>query len=167
MFPRITEQAIESIMYAQHESRHLGHNVMKSELLLLGLIRQENGIAARVLKLMGVKLEDARHEVEKIVGRGHDSLWGEISFDSQGKRILELSQEESRQLGGECVDTEHLLLALVKQGEGAIATILENLGVDREELQVCILREIAFKENANCASAIAQVPAFLNPTFAQ
>lgn len=154
-------------MYAQHESRHLGHNVMGAELLLLGLIRQETGIAAKVLKLMGVQLEDARHEVEKIAGRGHDSVWGEISFGVQGKRILELSQEESRQLGYDCVDTEHLLLTLIKQGEETIVTILGNLGVDREKLRRRLIEEMAFKGNINCATAIAQVPAIPSPTLAR
>jgi ATP-dependent Clp protease ATP-binding subunit ClpC len=154
-------------MYAQHESRHLGHNIMGAELLLLGLIRQETGIAAKVLKLMGVQLEEARHEVEKIVGRGNDSVWGEISFGSQGKRILELAQEESRKLGYDCVDTEHLLLTLIKQDEETITTILENLGVDRERLRMRLLEEMAFKKNINCATVIAQVPAIPSPTFAR
>lgn len=99
MFERFTEKAIKVVMLAQEEARRLGHNFVGTEQILLGLIGESTGIAAKVLKSMGVNLKDARVEVEKIIGRGSGFVAVEIPFTPRAKRVLELSLEEARQLG--------------------------------------------------------------------
>lgn len=99
MFERFTEKAIKVIMLAQEEARRLGHNFVGTEQILLGLIGEGTGIAAKVLKSMGINLKDARQEVEKIIGRGSGFVAVEIPFTPRAKRVLELSLEEARQLG--------------------------------------------------------------------
>lgn len=99
MFERFTEKAIKVIMLAQEEARRLGHNFVGTEQILLGLIGEGTGIAAKVLKSMGINLKDARVEVEKIIGRGSGFVAVEIPFTPRAKRVLELSLEEARQLG--------------------------------------------------------------------
>jgi ATP-dependent Clp protease ATP-binding subunit ClpC len=99
MFERFTEKAIKVIMLAQEEARRLGHNFVGTEQILLGLIGEGTGIAAKVLKSMGINLKDARVEVEKIIGRGNGFVAVEIPFTPRAKRVLELSLEEARQLG--------------------------------------------------------------------
>ncbi|VAH47391.1 unnamed protein product [Triticum turgidum subsp. durum] len=99
MFERFTEKAIKVIMLAQEEARRLGHNFVGTEQILLGLIGEGTGIAAKVLKSMGISLKDARVEVEKIIGRGSGFVAVEIPFTPRAKRVLELSLEEARQLG--------------------------------------------------------------------
>ena len=130
MFERFTEKAIKVIMLAQEEARRLGHNFVGTEQILLGLIGEGTGVAAKVLKSMGVNLKDARVEVEKIIGRGSGFVAVEIPFTPRAKRVLELSLEEARQLGHNYIGTEHLLLGLIREGEGVAARVLENLGVD-------------------------------------
>ncbi|RWW85723.1 hypothetical protein BHE74_00005573 [Ensete ventricosum] len=99
MFERFTEKAIKVIMLAQEEARRLGHNFVGTEQILLGLIGEGTGIAAKVLKSMGINLKDARVKVEKIIGRGNGFIAVEIPFTPRAKRVLELSLEEARQLG--------------------------------------------------------------------
>ena len=99
MFERFTEKAIKVVMLAQEEARRLGHNFVGTEQILLGLIGESTGIAAKVLKSMGVNLKDARIEVEKIIGRGSGFVAVEIPFTPRAKRVLELSLEEARHLG--------------------------------------------------------------------
>jgi len=107
MFERFTEKAIKVIMLAQEEARRLGHNFVGTEQILLGLIGEGTGIAAKVLKSMGVNLKEARVEVEKIIGRGSGFVAVEIPFTPRAKRVLELSLEEARQLG-RCPASGHL-----------------------------------------------------------
>ena len=116
MFERFTEKAIKVIMLAQEEARRLGHNFVGTEQILLGLIGEGTGVAAKVLKSMGVNLKDARIEVEKIIGRGSGFVAVEIPFTPRAKRVLELSLEEARQLGHNYIGTEHLLLGLIREG---------------------------------------------------
>lgn len=140
MFENFTEKAVKVIMLSNEESRRLGHNFVCTEQLLLGLIGEETGIAAKVLKSMGVTLKDARTEVEKIIGRGSGFVSIEIPFTPSAKRILELSQEESHQLGHNYVGTEHLLLGSIRVDEGNASTVLANLGVDTTKIRVQVLR---------------------------
>ncbi|KAJ4850161.1 ATP-dependent Clp protease ATP-binding subunit ClpA cd4b, chloroplastic [Turnera subulata] len=133
MFERFTEKAIKVIMLAQEEARRLGHNFVGTEQVLLGLIGEGTGIAAKVLKSLGINLKDARVEVEKIIGRGSGFVAVEIPFTPRAKRVLELSLEEARQLGHNYIGSEHLLLGLLREGEGVAARVLENLGADQSE----------------------------------
>ena len=140
MFERFTEKAIKVIMLAQEEARRLGHNFVGTEQILLGLIGEGTGIAAKVLKSMGVNLKDARVEVEKIIGRGSGFVAVEIPFTPRAKRVLELSLEEARQLGHNYIGTEHLLLGLIREGEGVAARVLENLALDLTKIRTQVIR---------------------------
>lgn len=140
MFERFTEKAIKVIMLAQEEARRLGHNFVGTEQILLGLIGEGTGIAAKTLKGMGVNLKEARAEVEKIIGRGSGFVAVEIPFTPRAKRVLELSWDEARQLGHNYIGTEHLLLGLIREGEGVAARVLENLGVDLTKVRSNVIR---------------------------
>uniref|UniRef100_A0A7N0SZM8 Uncharacterized protein n=1 Tax=Kalanchoe fedtschenkoi TaxID=63787 RepID=A0A7N0SZM8_KALFE len=142
MFERFTEKAIKVIMLAQEEARRLGHNFVGTEQILLGLIGEGTGIAAKVLKSMGINLKDARVEVEKIIGRGSGFVAVEIPFTPRAKRVLELSLEEARQLGHNYIGSEHLLLGLLREGEGVAARVLENLGADASSIRTQVIRMV-------------------------
>ena len=140
MFERFTEKAIKVIMLAQEEVRRQGHNFVGTEQLLLGLLGEGTGVAAKVLKSMGVNLKDTRMEVEKIISRGLGSTAVEIPFTPRAKRVLESSLGEARQLGHNYIGTEHLLLGLSQDGEGVAARVLENLGVELSEIRTQVIR---------------------------
>nr|NP_849021.1 Clp protease ATP binding subunit [Cyanidioschyzon merolae strain 10D]QFV16979.1 ATP-dependent clp protease ATP-binding subunit [Cyanidioschyzon merolae]QFV17157.1 ATP-dependent clp protease ATP-binding subunit [Cyanidioschyzon merolae]BAC76183.1 ATP-dependent clp protease ATP-binding subunit [Cyanidioschyzon merolae strain 10D] len=140
MFERFTEKAIKVIMLAQEEARRLGHNFVGTEQILLGLIGEGTGLAARALKTLGVDLKEARVEVEKIIGRGSGFVAVEIPFTPRAKRVLELSLDEARILSHNYIGTEHLLLGLIREGEGVAARVLESLGVDLATLRSLVLR---------------------------
>jgi ATP-dependent Clp protease ATP-binding subunit ClpC len=127
-------------MLAQEEARRLGHNFVGTEQILLGLIGEGTGVAAKVLKSLGVNLKDSRIEVEKIIGRGSGFVAVEIPFTPRAKRVLELSLEEARQLGHNYIGTEHLLLGLIREGEGVAARVLENLGIDLTKVRTQVIR---------------------------
>ncbi|MBC7474606.1 MAG: ATP-dependent Clp protease ATP-binding subunit [Candidatus Sericytochromatia bacterium] len=140
MFERFTEKAIKVIMLAQEEARRLGHNFVGTEQILLGLIGEGTGVAAKTLKSLGVSLKDARVEVEKIIGRGSGFVAVEIPFTPRAKRVLELSWDEARQLGHNYIGTEHLLLGLIREGEGVAVRVLENLGVELSRVRSSVIR---------------------------
>merc|ERR1711937_239677 len=142
MFERFTEKAIKVVMLAQEEARRLGHNFVGTEQILLGLIGESTGIAAKVLKNLGISLEDARLEVEKIIGRGSGFVAVEIPFTPRAKRVLEMSLEEARQLGHNYIGTEHILLGLVREGEGVAGRVLETLGADTAEIRTQVVRMV-------------------------
>lgn len=150
MFERFTEKAIKVIMLAQEEARRLGHNFVGTEQILLGLIGENTGIGPKVLKAMGVNIKDARVEVEKIIGRGSGFVAVEIPFTPRAKRVLELSLEEARQLGHNYIGTEHLLLGLIREGEGVAARVLENLSVDLSKVRSKIIQSLG--ENTEVAT---------------
>lgn len=152
MFERFTEKAIKVIMLAQEEARRLGHNFVGTEQILLGLIGEGTGIAAKTLKGMGVNLKEARAEVEKIIGRGSGFVAVEIPFTPRAKRVLELSWDEARQLGHNYIGTEHLLLGLIREGEGVAARVLENLGVDLTKVRSNVIRMLGETRGATTAA---------------
>jgi ATP-dependent Clp protease ATP-binding subunit ClpC len=131
------------IKLAHEEARRLGHNFVGTEQILLGLIGEGNGVAAKVLHSLGVTLKEAREEVEKIIGRGSGFVAVEIPFTPRSKRVLELSLEESRTLGQDYVGTEHLLLGLLRDGEGVAAKVLLNLGVDSIEARTRVIQMLS------------------------
>ncbi|PPS39968.1 ATP-dependent Clp protease ATP-binding subunit [Chroococcidiopsis sp. TS-821] len=163
MFERFTEKAIKVIMLAQEEARRLGHNFVGTEQILLGLIGEGTGVAAKVLKSMGVNLKDARIEVEKIIGRGSGFVAVEIPFTPRAKRVLELSLEEARQLGHNYIGTEHLLLGLIREGEGVAARVLENLGVDLSKVRTQVIRMLG--ETAEVSAGTSQSGRTKTPTL--
>ncbi|HEY9795257.1 MAG TPA: ATP-dependent Clp protease ATP-binding subunit [Leptolyngbyaceae cyanobacterium] len=143
MFERFTDTGIKVIKLAHEEARRLGHNFVGTEQILLGLIGEGNGVAAKVLHSLGVTLKEAREEVEKIIGRGSGFVAVEIPFTPRSKRVLELSLEESRTLGQDYVGTEHLLLGLLRDGEGVAAKVLLNLGVDSIEARTRVIQMLS------------------------
>merc|ERR1719305_1920256 len=148
MFERFTEKAIKVVMLAQEEARRLGHNFVGTEQLLLGMIGEGTGIAAKVLKSQGVNLKEARVEVEKIIGRGSGFVAVEIPFTPRAKRVLELSLEEARHLGHHYIGTEHLLLGLLREGEGVAARVLENLGADAAKIRTQVIKMVGEEKEA-------------------
>jgi ATP-dependent Clp protease ATP-binding subunit ClpA len=142
MFERFTESAIKVIMLAQEESRRLGHNFVGTEQILLGLIGEEKGIAAKVLIAHDLTVATARFEVEKIIGRGNGIVSIEIPFTPRAKRVLELSLKQANTLGDDYVSTQHLLLGLLRECGGVGIRVLENLKVNRERLRVDVLKSI-------------------------
>lgn len=136
-------------MIAQQESRRLKHNFVGSEQILVGLIGEGSGIAAKILNSYGVNWHNSRVQVEQIIGFGNDAVAEEIPFTPRAKRILEFALEESRKLGHGYQGTEHLLLAIIRDGEGVANRVLENLGLDTEELKLILLAELG--DPAACA----------------
>ncbi|KAI8103784.1 hypothetical protein M9434_002052 [Picochlorum sp. BPE23] len=153
MFERFTEKAIKVVMLAQEEARRLGHNFVGTEQILLGLIGESTGIAAKVLKSMGVTLKDARVEVEKVIGRGSGFVAVEIPFTPRAKRVLELSLEEARQLGHNYIGTEHILLGLLREGEGVASRVLETLGADPQKIRTQVIRMVGESQDPVGAAA--------------
>lgn len=130
MFERFTEKARRAVVYAQEEARMLNQNYIGTEHLLLGLIREEEGIAAKALQNIGINLEDVRAQAEEIIGKGTATTTGHIPFTPRAKKVLELSLREALQLGHNYIGTEHILLGLLREGEGVAARVLTNLGAD-------------------------------------
>jgi DNA-binding XRE family transcriptional regulator/Uma2 family endonuclease len=143
IFDKWTLQAVRVIQLAQQEARRLSHNFVGTEQILLGLIAEENGIAATVLKSAGLTLDKTRIEVEKIIGRGSTFIEIQIPFTPRVKRVFELSLEQAHQLGTNHVDTEHLLLGLLLEGDGVAVRVLNILGVEINHLRQKVLEEIA------------------------
>ncbi len=157
MFERFTVEAFKVIMISQEESRRLGHNFVGTEQILLGSIGQGTGIAAKVLKSMGVNLEDARIEVEKIVGRGSGVVAIEIPFTPPAKRALEFAQAQSKQLGHDYISTEHLLLGVISESENKAVRVLETLGVDLTTVRPQVMGMLG-EEPSEVNSASPSIP---------
>jgi ATP-dependent Clp protease ATP-binding subunit ClpC len=131
MFERFTERARRVVVLAQQEARMLNHNYIGTEHILLGLIREGDGVAARALTTMGISLDAVRQAVEDIIGRGTQApSEGHIPFTPRSKKVLELSLREARQLGASYIGTEHILLGLIHEGDGVAAQVLVSSGVD-------------------------------------
>ncbi|WP_353931552.1 ATP-dependent Clp protease ATP-binding subunit [Okeanomitos corallinicola TIOX110] len=139
MFEHFTSEAIRVIMLAQEEARRLGHNFVGTEQILLGLMGEGTGVAAKVLAELGVTLKDARREVEKIIGRGSGFVPPEIPFTPKVKSLFEQSFREAHSLGHNYINTEHLLLGLTEAGEGVAAKVLQNLGVDLQTIRAAVM----------------------------
>ena len=134
-FGRFTERAQKALIYAQEEARSLGHNYVGTEHLLLGLLREGEGAAAQVLMSMGVDRDKIREQVEKLVGKGSFNFTEGFGYTPRTKRVMELSFYEARNLGHNYVGTEHLLLSLIREGEGVAARILKDSGVDLQQVR--------------------------------
>ncbi len=135
MFGRFTERAQKVIVLSQEEARRLNHNVVGTEHILLGLIAEGEGLAARSLQALGISVDNVRSEVEKVIGRGDSPPTGQIGFTPRSKRVLELAFDEARQLGHTYIGTEHILLGLIREGEGIAAQVLQNLGAELDSVR--------------------------------
>ena len=130
MFERFTDRARRVVVLAQEEARMLQHNYIGTEHLLLGLIHESEGIAAKALESLGIGLEAVRQQVEEIIGQGQQAPSGHIPFTPRAKKVLELSLREAIQLGHSYIGTEHILLGLIREGDGVAAQVLVRLGAD-------------------------------------
>jgi ATP-dependent Clp protease ATP-binding subunit ClpC len=130
VFERFTDRARRVVVLAQEEARMLNHNYLGTEHLLLGLVHEGEGVAARALESLGISLQAVRQQVEEIIGQGQQAPAGHIPFTPRAKKVTELAQREANDLGHNYVGTEHLLLGLVREGEGVAAQVLVNLGAD-------------------------------------
>jgi ATP-dependent Clp protease ATP-binding subunit ClpA len=130
MFERFTDRARQVVALAQEEARMLNHGWIGTEHILLGLIHEGDGVAARSLESLGISLDAVRQQVEEIIGRGQQAPSGHIPFTPRAKKVLELSLRESLQLGHNYIGTEHILLGLLREGDGVAAQVLVRLGAD-------------------------------------
>src|SRR5680860_954097 len=130
MFKRYTEKAKRAIMIAQEEAINLNHEYIGTEHILIGLIKEEEGVASQVLRQLGVNIDKVVEEVERLVGKGEYQQVGEISFTPRAKKILELASQEASQLKNNYIGTEHILLGLIKEGSGVAVRILADLGIN-------------------------------------
>jgi ATP-dependent Clp protease ATP-binding subunit ClpC len=130
MFERFTDRARLAVGLAQEEARKLNHNYIGTEHILLGLIREGEGVAAKTLESLGISLEAVRQQVEKIIGRGQQAPSGHIPITPRAKKVLELSLREAKALGHNYIGTEHILLGLIREGSGVAAQVLVKLGAD-------------------------------------
>jgi ATP-dependent Clp protease ATP-binding subunit ClpC len=141
VFERFTERARQVVVLAQDEARHLKHNYIGTEHLLLGLLREEEGLAARVLEGLDITLEEVRNQVSRVVGQGDEPLvTGQIPFTPRAKKVLELSLREAMALGHNYIGTEHVLLGVVRENEGVAARILLDFDADAEKIRNEVFR---------------------------
>ena len=143
MFERFTDRARRVVVLAQEESQRLSHNYIGSEHLLLGLLAEREGVAARALESLNVTLTAAREQVEEIIGPGQQTPRGHIPFTPRAKKILELSLREALTMGSEVIDTEHLLLGLIDEGDGVGAQILQRRGATAQAVREAVARLIS------------------------
>jgi ATP-dependent Clp protease ATP-binding subunit ClpC len=139
MFERFTDQARRVVVLAQEEARRLDHNYIGTEHILLGLIREGDGIAAKTLESLEISLDAVRQKVEDIIGHGKKTPSGHIPFTPRSKKVLELSLRESLELGHNYIGTEHILLGLIREGEGVAAQVLRDLGAQLTEVRERVL----------------------------
>jgi hypothetical protein len=161
MFERFTDRARRAVVLAQEEARRLQHNYIGTEHILLGLVHDGEGIAARSLGSFGITLETARGEIEKIVGRGQEASAAHIPFTPRSKKVLELALREALQLGNNYIGTEHILLGLIRESQGLAAQALVQLGLD---LGAVRQRTLALAESED-ARELEQAP--LHPAAAR
>jgi ATP-dependent Clp protease ATP-binding subunit ClpC len=139
-FDRFTERARKVLTLAQEEAQRFNHNYIGTEHLLLGLVREGEGVAAKVLSNLGIELTKVRSAVEFIIGRGERTVQGEIGLTPRAKKVIELAVDEARRLGHHYIGTEHLLLGLIREGEGIAAGVLESLGVNLEKVRSEVIK---------------------------
>ncbi len=149
MFERFTDRARRVIVLAQEEARMLNHNYIGTEHILLGLIHEGEGVAAKALESMGISLEDVRREVEEIIGHGSQPHTGHIPFTPRAKKVLELSLREGLQMGHKYIGTEFLLLGLIREGEGVAAQVLIKLGADLPRVRQQVIQLLSGYEGGN------------------
>jgi ATP-dependent Clp protease ATP-binding subunit ClpA len=143
VFERFTDRARHVVVLAQEEARLLNHNYIGTEHILLGLIHDGEGVAAKALESLGISLEAVRSQVEEIIGQGGSSPPGHIPFTPRAKKVLELSLREALQLGHNYIGTEHILLGLIREGEGVAAQVLVKLGADLSRVRQQVIQRLS------------------------
>jgi ATP-dependent Clp protease ATP-binding subunit ClpA len=140
MFERFTERSRRVVVLAQEEARMLNHNYIGTEHILLGLIHEGAGVAAKTLESLGISLDAVRQQVLEIIGQGQQAPSGHIPFTPRAKKVLELSLREALQLGQEYIGTEHILLGLIREGDGVAAQVLAKLGLDLNRVRQQVIQ---------------------------
>ncbi len=166
MFERFTDRARRVVVLAQEEARRLNHNYIGTEHLLLGLVREGEGVAAKALESLDISLADARAQVEEIIGHGGQAPAEHIPFTPRAKKVLELSLRAALQLRHDHIGTEHILLGLVRESEGVAAQVLVNLGAELSRVRQQVIQLLSYagaKErqpgsSANAAAATEEDP---------
>ena len=162
MFERFTERARRVVVLAQEEARMLNHDYVGTEHILLGLLHEGEGVAARALESLGISLDAMREAVEGIIGRGQQAPSRHIPFTPRAKKALELSLREALQLGHDYIGTEHILLGLIREGDGVAAQVLTNAGVDLNQARQRVIGLLHGRREEDVAppsSAPAPAPA--------
>jgi ATP-dependent Clp protease ATP-binding subunit ClpC len=155
MFERFTDRARRVVVLAQEEARMLNHNYIGTEHILLGLIHEGEGVAAKALESLGISLEGVRQQVEEIIGQGQQAPSGHIPFTPRAKKVLELSLREALQLGHNYIGTEHILLGLIREGEGVAAQVLVKLGADLNRVRQQVIQLLSGYQGKEPAAAAA------------
>ncbi|MDP9397218.1 MAG: ATP-dependent Clp protease ATP-binding subunit [Actinomycetota bacterium] len=153
MFERFTDRARRVVVLAQEEARMLNHNYIGTEHILLGLIHEGEGVAAKALESLGISLEAVRSQVEEIIGQGQQAPSGHIPFTPRAKKVLELSLREALQLGHNYIGTEHILLGLIREGEGVAAQVLVKLGADLNRVRQQVIQLLSGYQGKETATA--------------
>src|SRR5271169_3437546 len=153
MFERFTDRARRVVVLAQEEARRLDHNYIGTEHLLLGLIRESDGVAAKALESLGISLDAVRQQVEEIIGQGQQAPSGHIPFTKRAKKALEMSLRESVQLGHNYIGTEHILLGLLREGDGVAAQVLMKLGADLNRVRQQVIQLLHEYQGQDVGSA--------------
>jgi ATP-dependent Clp protease ATP-binding subunit ClpA len=159
MFERFTDRARRVVVLAQEEARLLNHDYVGTEHLLLGMIAEGQGVAATALESLGIRLEAVRAQVEEVIGQGQQAPSGHIPFTPRAKTVLELSLREAKQLGHDYIGTEHLLLGLVREGEGVAAQVLVKLGADLSRVRQQVIQLLSgYAGGREAAAEMRPVP---------
>src|SRR6266853_1094530 len=140
MFERFTDRARRVVVLAQEEARMLNHNYIGTEHILLGLIHEGEGVAAKALESLGISLDAVRRQVEVIIGQGQQAPSGHIPFTPRAKKVLKLADREARALGHNYIDTQHILLGLIREGDGVAAQVLVTLGADLNRVRQQVIQ---------------------------
>ena len=154
MFERFTDRARRVVVLAQEEARMLNHDYIGTEHILLGLIHEGEGVAARALESLGISLEAVRQQVEVIIGRGQGMPCGHIPFTPRAKKVLELSLREVQQLGHNYIGTEHILLGLIREGDGVAVQVLVKLGVDLNRVRRQVIQLLPWPGSASSSGSV-------------
>jgi hypothetical protein len=158
VFERFTDASRRVVVLAQEEARRLNHNYIGTEHILLGLLHEGDGVAATALVSLGISLDVVRSQVEKIIGQGGSSPTGHIPFTPRAKKVLELSLREALQLGHNYIGTEHILLGLIREGEGVAAQVLVKLGADLSRVRQQVIQLLSGYSGPGPAEPVAADP---------
>jgi len=158
MFERFTERARRVIILAQEEAKRLNHSAVGTEHILLGIIREGEGVASKVLESLNINPERVRAEIESAIGRGERTPYEEVAFTPRAKKVLELALDEARRLGHNYIGTEHLLLGLIREGEGVAARVLEAMGADLERVRSQVVYLLGEEGTASYTKQASKTP---------
>ena len=143
MFERFTERARRVIILAQEEAKRLNHSAVGTEHILLGIVREGEGVASKVLESLNISPERVRAEIESAIGRGERTPHEEVTFTPRAKKVLELALDEARRLGHNYIGTEHILLGILREGQGLALELLRDQGVSSDGLRAAVMEELA------------------------